>query len=59
MQTGAGIISWEGVLYTMLYLEMAPGKAAVLGGNMRKWRVHSWLCGVLVCSIPSEARNTI
>lgn len=38
----------------MLYLEMAPGKAAILGGSMRKGRVHSWLCGVLMCSVPSE-----
>lgn len=41
----------------MLYLEMAPGKIAVLGGSMRKGRIHSWLCGVLMYSVPSEAHN--
>lgn len=36
---------------------MPPGKAAALEGNMGKGRVHSWFCGVLICSIPSEAHS--
>lgn len=55
--TEAGIISCRGVLYTVLYLEKPSGKGAALGGSVRKRRVHSWLCGVLKCSIPSEAHK--
>lgn len=44
------------VIYFTL-LEMPPGKAAALGGNMGKGSVHSWFCGVLICSIPSEAHS--